>query len=181
MSDTRARWGLILLSMTFSFCVVACDAPADEADEDSESSEVAAEETPESLARENNESAVEELAASDKGVDEEGEKLWKQEARDFFDFKKNPNNRTFELSSTFARQFTEDVYKAGAPTVWVTSIGEIELGDQKYNVSDNLVVVLPDDAEKRKAVFAVYNKLIGEAGDAAMSDIGQKYIFITGD
>jgi hypothetical protein len=177
MSGTSiGRWWVLALFAVISMGL-GCDTSGSASDEET----AAAEESPESIAKENNESAEEELALSDKGKDDEGEKVWKQEARDFFDYQKNPRNGTFELSSGFARQFTNDVYAAGAEKVWVTGISEIELGQNKLNISDNLVVVLPADATKRKAVFDVYNRELAKADEPPLKDIGQKYIFLTGD
>jgi hypothetical protein len=170
--------GWMLVTIVALACVGGCDTSRDtSSDEDT----AAVEESPESIAKENNQSAEEDMALSDKGKDEDGDKVWKQEARDFFDYQKNPRNSTFELSSQFARTFTNNVYAAGAEKVWVTAISETEIGQNKIHMSDNMVVVLPTDPTKRKAVFGVYNKELEKADEPPLKDIGQKYIFITGD
>lgn len=136
---------------------------------------------PAAAARESSKAGEEELAASRKGVDEDGEKLWMQEARDFFDRAKNPKNRTFELPWKWAREMTGKFYKAGATKVWITSISEFEIGDAKLFVSDDMVIVLPTDPEKRKSVLAVYNAWAKEVEETTLADVGQKYIHIVGD
>lgn len=138
-------------------------------------------ETPEDIARENNQWAVDDLKASDGKPDEDGEIYVKAEARDWLDFKKHPTHRTFELSSDFARDITEKFYKAGAPKVWMTTIGSFEDNGTTFEITDNMVIEIGKDAEKRKAVLAVYKALADEAEEPALIDIGQDYIFITGD
>lgn len=138
-------------------------------------------ETPEQLAKENNAEAESDMALSDKGVDEDGDKVWKLEAREYFDRQKHPMNRTFELSPQFAREYIEKMYAAGASKVWVTGITETEIGDTKINMSDALVVVLPTEPAKRAAAFGVYNGYMEEAEEPKLKDIGQKYIFYQAD
>lgn len=160
---------------------LGCEPPSvTSADTESETSTEAAE-TPESLAKENSAEALADLAASDKGVDEDGEKVWKQEAREYFDTAKNPKNRTFELPWKWAKEFTDKAYAAGAEQVWMTQISEFELGDHKFNMSDNLVVVLPSDPIKRAAIFGLYNSEMTQGGGDPMKDVGQRFISIIGD
>lgn len=138
-------------------------------------------ESPQRAAQENARTAQQALADSDKGVDDSGDRLWKQEAREYFNYRKHPDNRTFELDADWAREFTEAAYSAGAEEVWVVEISEIELAGDKYNVSDNMVVVLPSDKHKRDAIFQAYNLPMQEAGFESLADVGQSHIFITGD
>jgi len=143
---------------------------------------VADDESPDEIARENTTTAAESMAESDKGVDEDGEKIWKAEARDWLNFDKHNNHRTFELPVAFAREIVEKYYKAGAEKVWMTGITELEADGVVLHISDYMVVVLPkDDAAKRAATFAVYNKVMEEAEEPALKDIGQTYIFLEGD
>jgi len=138
-------------------------------------------ESPERVARENARTALQALADSDKGIDDSGDRLWKQEAREYFNYRKHPDNRTFELNADWAREFTEAAYSAGAEEVWVVEISEFELAGDKYNMSDNMVVVLPLDRQKRDAIFRAYNLPLQEAGFESLADVGQSHIFITGD
>jgi hypothetical protein len=131
--------------------------------------------------KENSAQAQEALVESDKGVDDDGDKIWKQGAREFFNFKKNPKNRTFEMPVEWAKKFIDEAYNAGAEQVWVTSISEFEIGEHKLNISDTLVVVLPPDPAKRKAVLEVHNNAVGDDDEMTLKDIGQKYIYIEAD
>lgn len=168
--------GLVFLG--FMLQLASCGPASSSSSSDSEEDAV---ETPEQLAKENNAEAEAEMALSDKGVDEDGEKVWKQEAREYFDRQKNPMNRTFELSPQFAREYIEKMYGAGATKVWVTGIDETEIGGTKINMSDTLVVVLPTEPAKRAAAFGVYNGYMEEAEEPKLKDIGQKYIFYQAD
>lgn len=136
--------------------------------------------TPEARSKYNSEDGESALADSDRGVDEEGEKTWKQEALEYYDLEKNPANRTFEMPREWAVEFTKKMYAAGAEKVWVTRIFGEDFDGTVINMSDDLLVVLPDDAAKRQAIFAAYN---GEMEDEEMKlvDVGQKYIFIVAD
>ncbi len=146
--------------------------------EETEVSEAA--ETPESRARANSDAGAAALAESDKGVDEDGEKVWKQDAREYYDFAKYPKNRTFEMPPQWAREFTAKIYAAGAPNVWVTRISASEIGDTIINMSDDLLIVLPSDPAKRKAVFDIYNSTF-EDEELKFPDVGQKYIHFVAD
>ena len=137
--------------------------------------------SPAQVARENSQTAADSLSESDKGVGESGDRVWKQEARAFFDFDKYPDNRTFELDPDWARKFIETAYGAGAPQVWVTSISEFAFGGEKINIADTMVVVLPHEREKRQLIFGAYNAPFEAAGEQPLADIGQDYIFIAGD
>ena len=165
--------GLLLL---LGFCLGAagCDGGEEEYSEEEP-------QTPEDRARLSNEDGEAALAESDRGFIEEGEKTWKQEALEYYDLEKNPANRTFEMPREWAVGFTKKLDAAGAEQVWVTRIFAEDFGDGNViNMSDDLLIVLPSDAAKRKAVFDLYN---GEMDDEEMqlADIGQKYIFIVAD
>jgi hypothetical protein len=138
-------------------------------------------EDPKTLARENNATAKTELEIAERGADESGDRVWKQEAREFLDFDRNTANRTFELDPDWARQFVESAYDAGAEKVWVTGISEFELAGERLNMADNMVVVLPNDQNKRQAILGLYNKDLEEAGVPTIADVGQDYLLITGD
>jgi hypothetical protein len=149
-----------------------------ESDASADSSEAA--DTPENRARANSDEGAAALAESDKGVDADGEKTWKQDAREYFDYAKNPKNRTFEMPGQWARDLTAKLYAAGATHVWVTRISESTFGETSINMSDDLLIVLPDDPAKRKAVFELYNGAVADE-ELKFPDIGQKYIHIVAD
>lgn len=136
--------------------------------------------TPESRARASSDDGAAALAESDRGVDEEGEKTWKQEALDYYDLR-NPANRTFEMPRDWAIDFTKKLYAAGAEKVWVTRITAEDFGDgDVMNISDDLLIVLPQDPAKRQAIIALYNAEM-EYEELSLADIGQKYIFLVAD
>ena len=169
---------LVAIGMT-GIGLVGCDEGADrDSVESSEAQE--ASDDPAARARANSDEGAAALAESDKGVDEEGEKTWKQDAREYYDFAKNPKNRTFEMPVTFARELTAKLYAAGADRVWVTRITSTEIGDTTINMSDDLLIVLPADPTKRKAVFAVHQAAFEDA-EMHFPDVGQKYIHIVAD
>ena len=167
---------LIALLLPLCICVpiAGCDGGDDEyAYEEAE--------TPEARARLSSEDGEAALAESDRGVDEEGEKTWKQEALDYYDLERNPANRTFEMPREWAVQFTKKMYAAGAERVWVTRIFAEDFGDgDVINMSDDLLIALPEDAAKRKAIFELYNAEM-DYEEMKLADIGQKYIFIVAD
>lgn len=146
--------------------------------EDAEVSQAA--ETPESRARANSDEGAAALAESDKGVDEDGERVWKQDAREYYDFAKYPKNRTFEMPPQWAREITAKLYTAGAPAVWVTRISATDIGDTRINMSDDLLIVLPSEPPKRKAFFEIYNSTF-EDEELKFPDVGQKYILFVAD
>ncbi len=148
----------------------------------SDSGEQAADVSPESRAKENSKDAAEAIAASKKGVDEDGQKIWMQDAREFFDNAANPKNRTFELPWKWSVEFTRKAYAAGAEKVLMVNINVFELGQNQVYISDEMVVVLPKDASKRRAVFDIYNAAVAEsAPEDKLVDVGQQYIYILGD
>lgn len=165
---------LLLPLMLSASLVIGCGGSTSASDEGTG-------ESPEQVAKENARIAIQALADSDKGIDDSGDRLWKQEAREYFNYKKYPDNRTFELNADWARDFTEAAYAAGAEQIWVVEISEFELAGEKFNISDNLVVVLPSDKHKRHAIFRAYNVPLEEAGFDPLMDVGQQHIFITGD
>ena len=123
---------------------------------------------------------AEALAESNRGVDEDGQKTWKQEALAYYDLERNPANRTFEMPREWAVEFTKKLYDAGAEKVWVTRIFAEDFDGTVINMSDDLLIVLPSDPAKRKAVIDLYN---GEMDDEemAIADVGQDYILIVAD
>ena len=154
-------------------CAVGCSG--------SSSAEGEGKESPQQLARENARLAEEAILESNSGVDASGDRVWKQEARAFFDFRRNPDNRTFELDPDWARQFTEMAYAAGAPNVWVASISEIELGGLRANMADNIVIELPSNKSQRQEILGAYNAELEACGLTPLADVGQEYLLIAGD
>jgi hypothetical protein len=138
------------------------------------------EDTPESRARALSDDGAAALAESDRGVDEEGDKTWKQEALDYYDLSKNPANRTFEMPREWAVEFTRKLYAAGAEKVWVTRIFAEAFDGTVINMSDDLLIVLPSDSGKRKAIIDLYNTEM-EYEELHIADVGQKYILIVAD
>lgn len=153
---------------------------ADESDDEQETEEVDESESPEARSREISDEGEAALAESDKGVDEDGEKVSKMEALEYHDLEKHPENRTFEMPRQWAIEFTQKMYKAGAEKVWVTRISDEEIEGHKFRMSDDLLIVLPADSARRKAIFEIWN---GEMEDEEMRlvDVGQKYIFLVAD
>ncbi|HQY87210.1 MAG TPA: hypothetical protein PK402_01035 [Tepidisphaeraceae bacterium] len=169
------------LLMTLSLLLnVNASCFAADAEDGDETAEVDDSESRESWSKEISDEGEVALKESDKGVDEDGEKVSKMEALEYYDEKKHPENRTFEMSREWARGFTEKAYKAGAEKVWVTRISEDEIEGHKIRMSDDLLIVLPADAAKRKAIFELWN---GEVEDEELKlvDVGQKYIFYVAD
>ncbi len=148
-------WRYLLIGL-FLGCVVGCGGSDASAEGDGES--------PQQLARENARRAEEAIRESDQGVDDSGDQVWKQEARAFFDFRRNPDNRTFELDPDWARQFVEMTYAAGAPKVWVASITEFELGGDRVNIADNIVIELPSSKSQRQESLAPTTRNLRNAG-----------------
>jgi hypothetical protein len=72
------------------------------------------------------------------------------------------------------------MYAAGAEKVWVTRIYGEDFDGTVINMSDDLLVVLPEDAAKRKAIIDLYNAEM-EYEEMKLADVGQKYIFIVAD
>lgn len=174
----NAKKVLVVACCVGSIGVGTAGCERESASEEAEISEAA--ETPEARARANSDAGAAALAESDKGVDEDGEKVWKQDAREYYDFAKYPKNRTFEMPPQWAREFTVKLYAAGAPHVWVTRISASEIGETTINMSDDLLIVLPSDPAKRKAVFELYSSTF-EDEELKFPDVGQKYIHIVAD
>lgn len=165
---------LLPLIVVAMFLALGCSGEDDYASEEEA-------QTPEARAKYNSEDGAAALAESDRGVDEEGEKTWKQEALEYYDLEKNPNNRTFEMPRDWAIDFTKKMYAAGAEKVWVTRIFAEDFGDGTViNMSDDLLVVLPEDAAKRKVIFDLYNAEM-DYEEMKLADVGQNYIFIVAD
>jgi len=153
---------------------------ADETDDEQETEEVDQSDSPEARSKENSNEGEAALAESDKGVDEDGEKVSKMEALEYYDLEKHPENRTFEMPRQWAIDFTKRMYTAGAEKVWVTRITDEDWDGTKFRMSDDLLIVLPADASKRKAIFEHWN---GEMEDEEMKlvDVGQKFVFLVAD
>lgn len=105
------------------------------------------------------------------------------EAREFFDTTRHPRHRTFELPWEWSKQLTQSAYAAGAKNVWMVCISTFELGDAKLDISDELVIELPDGPARRAAVFAAFREALGEDPDPEFDlvDVGQPYLYIWGD
>ena len=166
---------LSALLSSLALCAAGCDNSPSDADGGSYQ-----EETPEARARDMSDEGAEALAESNRGVDEDGQKTWKQEALEYYDLERNPANRTFEMPRKWAVEFTKKLYAAGAEKVWVTRIFAEDFDGTVINMSDDLLIVLPSDPAKRKAVIDLYN---GEMDDEemAITDVGQDYILIVAD
>lgn len=172
-ADEQDMWRYLLIGLIMG-CAIGCGGSDASADANGG-------ESPQELARENAKHAEEMIRESDKGADDSGDRVWKQEARAFFDFRRNPDNRTFELDPDWARQFTEMAYAAGAPNVWVASISEIELGGLRANIADNIVIELPSSKAQRAEILGAYNAELEACGLTPLADVGQEYLLIAGD
>ena len=78
---------------------------------------------------------------------------------------------TFEATKADVLKFTNDCLAAGATGVYVSGPEKLE---DKELVS-SLYIELPTDAAKRKAIFALYNK-VTEGDQDPEKDSGQKYL-----
>lgn len=172
----RCAWMVSLLFLT-AITLPGCDGSSGGS---GGSAGVADPDTPEGRARQNSEEGAAALAESDRGVDDDGEKVWKQDARAFYDSKGSPNNATFEMPWDWAADFTNRLHAAGAPAVWVTRISDAGIEGRTIYISDDLLVVLPDDPAARAAVFALYNSEMEDA-ELQFPDVGQQYIFLVAD
>jgi hypothetical protein len=113
------------------------------------------------------------------------------EAREWL---KEERHGTFEAAKDDLKTLTEEFYSAGAAKVYVTGITTIKPEDfgrkpaneeeaKGVDLSDVLVIELPDDPAKRKTVIALAAKFLdewfGEVYDT--EDYGQKHIQISFD
>lgn len=145
--------------------------------EEQESKEEAAE-----RAKENSKEAAAALAESDgKKADEDDPNYSKAEALDWLDFEKHHDHKTFKLDPKLTRELVKQLYAAGATKVWVTRIRDEELGGDKFQLANEIVVVLPTEKAKREAVFKAWNEYFKDTDEPEMPDVGQEYLFMEGD
>lgn len=101
------------------------------------------------------------------------------EARQWFSTNKNVSpfagNRFGKKENALA--FVEQLYEAGAETVYVTGINNEAGGPY----ADSIVLVLPSDKEKRKKLFEINRIEAEREGFDGMRDIGQKELFFWWD
>ncbi len=113
------------------------------------------------------------------------------EAREWL---KDERHGTFEAAKDQLKTLTEEFYSAGAATVYVTGITTIRPEDfgrtpadeeqaKGVDLSDVLVIELPEDPAKRKAVIELAAKYFDEWFDEVYDteDYGQKYIQVSFD
>ncbi len=82
-----------------------------------------------------------------------------------------------------AIQFIEKLYEAGAEGVYVVNVYEDEmtLKDEGGPYADSLVVILPNEKEKREMLFNIYAQESKKEGFDSESDYGQKELFFWWD
>jgi hypothetical protein len=113
-------------------------------------------------------------------VDKECEKLLKEsstaEARNWLE---EPNKKRgfFKWGKKRPLAFVKDLYSRGAKTV---TVADIETDTLLGEIGTHLVITLPDDSQKRKAVLAFLNETF-EDEEEPRTDHGQKYELVTLD
>ncbi len=96
------------------------------------------------------------------------------EAREFLSKAKTDLAKNRFPSKKESLDFVEYLYALGASHIIVTGIRSYVSDDDMS--CDELIVHLPEDVEKRKAIFDIYNtELVGE-GLESEKDAGQKEI-----
>ncbi len=80
-------------------------------------------------------------------------------------------------------QFIEKLYEAGAEGVYVVNVYEDEmtLKDEGGPYADSLVLILPNEKEKRKMLFNIYAQESKREGFDSESDYGQRELFFWWD
>jgi hypothetical protein len=122
------------------------------------------------------------LPSSDYGIFQNVSYLEKEEhheARQWLSTNKNVSpfaGNRFGLKEN-AVAFVEQLYDAGAETVYVTGINNEPGGPY----ADSIVVVLPSDKDKRKKLFEINRVEAEREGFDGMRDIGQKELFFWWD
>lgn len=96
------------------------------------------------------------------------------EAREFLTKAKTDLAKNRFPSKKESVDFVEHLYTLGASQIFVTGIGSYVSDDDMS--CDELVVHLPADKEKRKAIFDIYNKELVAEGLEAEKDEDQKEI-----
>jgi len=112
---------------------------------------------------------VVDVAALDKAGDEELAGSNKAEARQWL---KTPSHALFKGERQVVSKFVDDVYAAGAVTVYVTSIEA--LGGNE--VTETMLLVLPKDSAARARVFEIANRFGETIQNDPDKDVGQKYL-----
>ncbi|HUT28610.1 MAG TPA: hypothetical protein VMX13_02375 [Sedimentisphaerales bacterium] len=79
--------------------------------------------------------------------------------------------------------FVEQLYEAGAETVYVTNIQKEDwrIKDEGGPYADAVIVVLPEDKEKRQKLFEICRVEAEKEGFEGMKDMGQKELFFWWD
>jgi hypothetical protein len=112
---------------------------------------------------------VVDVAALDKAGDEDLADPKKAEARRWF---KAPSHAIFKGDQQAVIKFVDDVYAAGAVTVYVTGIET--LGGNE--VTETMLLVLPKDSAARARVIEVANRFGETIQNDPDKDVGQKYL-----
>ena len=113
----------------------------------------------------------------------EGQKHY--EAREWLKDNKNPSplasNRFGEKKNATA--FVDKLYEAGAEAVYVVNVNDTPetLQEESGPYTDCLVVVLPEEKEKRKVLFEISNAEAQREGFEGEQDRGQKELFFWWD
>ena len=96
-------------------------------------------------------------------------------ARDFLGTKQEKGRYYGDLGWLEARNFTEDLFKAGATGVYFINIRRsVRTGD----APEGMVAVLPDTPAARAPVFAAFGKKVAAQGHSAPKDVNQKYLYM---
>ena len=112
---------------------------------------------------------VVDVAALDKAGDEDLADPKKAEARQWL---KAPSHAVFKGDKQAVIKFVDEVYAAGAVTVYATGIET--LGGNE--VTETMILVLPKDSTARAKVFEVANRFGETIQNDPDKDIGQKYL-----
>jgi hypothetical protein len=136
------------------------------ADEKREAAEVARQE----------DQSFEQLVA---GKDEDGDRV--MEARQYL-APDQPQNGMWKTSREQTLQWAEELYKAGAPTVYAVYSPADET--IKVNMCSSLLIKLPTEKTQRAALLTAFHQideqLWGEDADDP-ADVGQKYLYLNMD
>ncbi len=112
---------------------------------------------------------VVDVAALDKAGDEELAEPNKAEARQWL---RAPSHAVFKGDKQAVIKFVDEVYTAGAVTVYVTGIET--LGGSE--VTETMLLVLPKDSAARNKVFEVSNRFGETIQNDPEKDVGQRYL-----
>lgn len=85
--------------------------------------------------------------------------------------------RLGEWSTDQGLAFAHALEALGAKWIVVVGVRKIE-GPEPFESAEGLVVALPEDAHRRRALFRLYAKQVRSEGYAPQTDTGQKYLFL---